>query len=75
MKLKIDSFYHDSNYGVLKYRGIKDGKLLFEMFEKSFETSGPRAGWLHTGQRVNLDPSFHEKRIKAGRFRPILPPQ
>ena len=72
---KIDQFYHDSVYGVVKFVGYKEGNLLFDRFEKSFETGGPRAGWHPIGQRVNIDPKFQDSRLQKGNVRPILPPQ
>lgn len=74
MKFNIDSFYHDSNYGVVKFKGYLDGKLLFERYEKSFLANGPGSGWQPTGQRVNIDPSFMEKRAAIHRITPIPPP-
>ena len=68
MTLKIDQFFHDSNYGVMQFKGYKEGNLIFDRYEKGYD------GWLPLGQRVNLDPGFQEKRFKAGRTRPILPP-
>lgn len=75
MKLRIDQFYHDQVYGVMKFVGYNEGKLLFERYEKSQFTKGPYSGWLPMGQRVNLDPDFQTKRFNAGRTRPILPPE
>lgn len=75
MRFAIDSFYHDRSYGVLKFKGYKDGNLIFEQYEKSFATRGKYKGWLTTGQRVNIDPYFQSHRIKNGSIRPILPPE
>jgi hypothetical protein len=75
MTFAIDSFYHDSNYGVIKFKGYKDGLLLFDRFEKSFVSFGVASGWLLTGQRVNIREDFQLKRYKVGKVRPIPPPQ
>ena len=75
MRPRIDQFFHDSVYGVVKFAGYKEGKLIFHPFERSHFTNGPYSGWLPTGQRVNLDPEFQAKRFKEGRTRPILPPE
>ena len=69
MTFKIDQFYWDSNYGVMKHKGVKDGNLIFDRYTKSYD------GWVEMGQRVNLDSEFQAKRNQAGRTRPILPPQ
>ena len=69
MKLAIDSFYFDKVYGTLKFKGYRDGKLIFDKYERSYDR------WLEMGQRVNLDPEFQSKRANAGRTRPILPPE
>lgn len=75
MRLKIDNFYHDKTYGVLKYKGMKDGNLIFEQYEKSQFTRGKYSGWLTTGQRVNINPEFHKFRSSRNQIRPILPPE
>jgi hypothetical protein len=75
MKLRIDQFYRDDNYGVMKFVGYSpDEKLMFERYEKSQFTKGAYSGWLPMGQRVNLDPEFQQRRFKLGRTKPILPP-
>jgi hypothetical protein len=69
---KIDQFYLDSNYGVMKFVGYSpEGNLMFERFVKSYEDMG----WLPMGQRVNLDPQFQTFRFKQNQTRPIPPPQ
>jgi hypothetical protein len=30
MTLRIDQFFHDSNYGVMKFMGYKEGNLNFD---------------------------------------------
>jgi hypothetical protein len=75
MRFRIDSFYHDKVYGVLKYKGMKDGNLIFEQYEKSQFTKGKYSGWLTTGQRVNINPEFQKDRLKRGSIRQILPPE
>lgn len=75
MKFKIDQFYLDSNYGVIKFLGILDGNLLFDRYEKSFVKSGPLSGWSKVGGRVNIEPDFQQKRANAHKVRPIPPPQ
>jgi hypothetical protein len=69
MKLLIDQFFHDSNYGVMKFMGYKEGNLIFDRYEKTYGDK-----WLPLGQRVNLEPGFQAKRFEAGRTRPIPPP-
>lgn len=76
MKLSIDSFYYDNNYGVIKFKGRSDkGMLLFDRYEKSFITEGVGAGWHPLGQRINIDKGFMLKRIRNKLIKPILPPQ
>lgn len=75
MRFSIDSFYHDATYGVVKFVGYKEGNLLFDRYEKSFERSGHNSGWKTIGQRVNIDPKFQDFRLKRKRIRPILPPE
>ncbi len=75
MKFVIDNFYLDDNYGVVKYKGSKDGNLLFDKFDKSFVTDGPYSGWLPSGQRVNIKEEFMVRRAAKGKVRQIPPPQ
>lgn len=76
MTFKIDQFYRDDSYGVVKFRGYSPtGKLLFDQFEKSFVRSGPLSGWKKTSNVVNIDPEFQSRRFGLGRLIEIPPPQ
>ncbi len=76
MSYKIDQFYQDENYGVMKFVGYSPlGNLIFDRYEKSFIVEGPGSGWMPMGQRVNLEPGFQQMRHNAGRTREIPPPQ
>jgi len=75
MKFKIDQFYYDDNYKVLKFKGYKDNMLLFERYEKSFIAYGKGSGWASTGQMVNIRADFQLKRFKVGKVKQIPPPQ
>jgi hypothetical protein len=71
MTFKIDQFYTDPTYGVVRFKGYKDGNLLFDRWEKSFVTSGRYSGWKEVGQRVNIDPRFQASR----KIKSIPPPE
>lgn len=71
LELKIDTFYSDKHYGVMKFKGYKAGNLLFDQYERAMFTNS----WEPKGQSVNIDPWFFWKRVGLGRrMRPILPP-
>jgi hypothetical protein len=75
MTPKIDQFYNDSVFGIIKFIGYKGGNLIFDKYEKSFVERGAFSGWLPAGQRVNLEPEFQRRRFRAGNTKPIPPPQ
>jgi hypothetical protein len=76
MRPKIDQFYLDENYGVMRFVGWNaDGQLMFERYEKSQFTKGAYSGWLPLGMRVNLDARFQAHRFKNKRTRPIPTPE
>ncbi len=76
MRFKLDQFYRDDSYGVIKFKGYADsGKLLFEQYEKGFVKSGRYSGWLKTSNVINIDQDFQSRRFKAGRIKEIPPPQ
>ncbi len=76
MRFKIDQFYRDDSYGVIRFKGYaNDGKLLFDQFEKGFVRSGRYSGWLKTSNVIIIDQEFQSRRFNAGKIKEIPPPQ
>jgi glycine/D-amino acid oxidase-like deaminating enzyme len=76
MEPKINQFYLDKTYGIVRFVGYEpDGVLMFDKYEQSFERRGKRSGWLEAGQRVKMEPDYSRRRIQGGYLRPIPPPQ
>ena len=60
MKLKIDQFYLDRKLGYLKYKGVLEGKLLFDHYVKAY------------GEWMAERATFSE--VIIPRLKPHLPP-